>query len=173
MQSAQRKSSLRLCGLCSTLRLCVKPSNHSCAGTVRLLLFLPWVILLASCGTKLPQTIRVSGQVTFDGQPPPGAGSVMFLPIEAGEGFPSRPAGGAFAADGRFKAMTFESDDGLMPGKYLISVECWDTPPSMQGNPGKSHVPKKYQSPQTSGFKLDISPDTRPQEIKLDVVTKG
>jgi hypothetical protein len=130
------------------------------------------VLLLASCGSNLPKTIRVSGQVTFDGQPPPAAGSVLFLPIEAAEGFPSRPASGAFGTDGSFKAKTFEPGDGLMPGKYLLAIECWDTPPSMQGNPGKSHVPKKYQSPQTSEFKLDITRDMGPQEIKLDVVTK-
>jgi hypothetical protein len=42
----------------------------------------------------------------------------------------------------------------------------------MNGAPGKSFIPKKYQSPQTSGFALDITPRTPPQEIKLDIVTK-
>ena len=139
---------------------------------VRHLLILLTVMHLSACGSNLPKTIRVSGRVTFDGQPPPGPGSVYFLPIEAAEGFPSRPASGAFGTDGGFKAKTFEPGDGLMPGKYLLAIECWDTPPSMQGNPGKSHVPKKYQSPQTSGFKLDITRDMGPQEINLDVVTK-
>jgi hypothetical protein len=59
-----------------------------------------------------------------------------------------------------------------MPAKYLISIESWEAPPNMTGNPGKSYVPKKYQSPKMSGFTLDITPRTPPQEIKLDVVTK-
>jgi hypothetical protein len=46
-----------------------------------------------------------------------------------------------------------------MPGKYIMHVESWETPPSMQGPPAKSYVPKKYQSALTSGFKLDITPD--------------
>jgi hypothetical protein len=128
--------------------------------------------LLAGCGSNLPKTIRVSGRVTFDGQSPPGAGKVYFLPIEPAEGFPSRPAKGDYDKEGYFQATTFEPGDGLMPAKYLISIESWDAPPNMSGNPGKSFVPKKYQSPQDSGFKIDITPKTGPQEIKLDVVTK-
>jgi len=133
---------------------------------------LPAMLLLTGCWNNLPQTIRVSGRVTFDGQPPPAMGTIYFLPQEAGEGFPSRPASGPFGTDGQFRATTFEPGDGLMPGKYLMSVECWESPPNMTGAPVKSHVPKKYQSPQTSGFALDITPSTRPQQITLDVVTK-
>lgn len=129
-------------------------------------------LLAAGCGSGLPKTIRVAGRVTFDGQTPPAPGKVYFLPIEPAEGFPSRPAKGDYDKDGYFRATTFEPGDGLMPAKYLISIESWEAPPNMSGNPGKSYVPKKYQSPQTSGFKLDITPRTRPQDIKLDVVTK-
>ena len=129
-------------------------------------------LLGAGCGPNLPKTIRVTGRVTFDGQDPPAPGKVYFLPIEPAEGFPSRPAKGDYDQNGYFRATTFEPGDGLMPAKYLISIESWETAPNMSGNPGTSHVPKKYQSPQTSGFKLDITPRTPPQEIKLDVATK-
>ena len=129
-------------------------------------------LLLTGCGGNLPKTIKVSGRVTFDGHNPPAPGKVYFLPIEPAAGFPSRPANGDYDRDGYFKATTFEPGDGLMPAKYLISIESWDAPPNMSGNPGKSFVPKKYQSPQTSDFKLDITPQTRPQDIKLDVITK-
>ena len=145
--------------------------QHSCTWSDKLLVA-ALVLAAAGCGSDLPQTVKVAGRVTFDGQSPPAAGSVLFLPTEAAEGFPLRPGSGAFAADGQFQAQTFEPGDGLMPGKYLVSVECWDTPPNMQGNPGKSFVPKKYQSPQTSGLKLDITPDMRRQQVSFDVVTK-
>lgn len=135
-----------------------------------------WLLIpclaLTGCWNNLPQTIRVSGRVTFDGRPPPAIGTVYFLPIEAGEGFPSRPATGDFGPDGLFRATTFEPGDGLMPGKYLMAIECWESPPNMSGNPVKSYVPTKYQSPQASGFKLDITPTTKPQQVTLDVVTK-
>ncbi len=129
-------------------------------------------LLLAGCGGNLPKTIKVSGRVTFDGHSPPAPGKVYFLPIEPAAGFPSRPAKGDYDQDGYFRATTFEPGDGLMPAKYLISIESWEAPPNMSGNPGKSFVPKKYQSPQTSEFKLDITPQTKAQEIRLDVVTK-
>ena len=139
--------------------------------------FLCWPVLLmllvaAGCGSGLPQTVKVSGRVTFDGQPPPAAGSILFLPVEPAEGFPLRPGSGAFGTDGKYAAQTFEPGDGLMPGKYLISIECWDFPPEMQGNPGKSYVPRKYQSPQQSGLSIDITPKMRSQQADFDVVTK-
>jgi len=137
-------------------------------------LFLSALLLAAAagCGSGLPQTVRVSGRVTFDGQAPPGPGTVFFLPQEAAEGFPIRPATGEYDKSGYFKAQTFEPGDGLMPGKYTMHVESWETPPSMQGPPAKSYVPKKYQSALTSGFKLDITPKMGPQQINLDVATK-
>src|SRR6478736_4664490 len=92
-------------------------------------------VLISSCGSNLPKTIRVSGRVTFDGQPPPGPGTVYFLPQEASEGFPSRPATGDFDSAGVFKATTFDPGDGLMPGKYTMHIECYQTPPNMEGKP--------------------------------------
>jgi hypothetical protein len=124
------------------------------------------------CGNGLPRTVRVAGRVTFDGQAPPGPGTVYFLPQEASEGFPSRPATGDFDQQGYFKAKTFEPGDGLMPGKYTMHVECYQTPPNMAGKPVKSYVPQKYQSSMTSGFQLDITPKMGPQDVNLDVVTK-
>src|SRR5207244_1962164 len=116
------------------------------------------LVIADGCGNRLPQTVQVSGRVTFDGQAPPGPGTVYFLPQEAAKGFPSRPATGDFDRAGYFKAKTFEPDDGLMPGKYTMHVECYETPPNMEGKPVKSYVPSKYQSAATSGFELEITP---------------
>ena len=146
-------------------RLCVIFSLHCLLLSQALLIFV-------GCGSGLPQTIPVSGRVTFDGQPPPAAGNVQCVPVEAAEGFPLRPASGAFGTDGRYRAQTFDPGDGLMPGKYTLSVECWDVPPDMSGNPSKSHVPKKYQSPKTSGLTLEIKPNMRSQVLDLDLVGK-
>ena len=130
------------------------------------------MLVLAGCGSNLPQTVRVSGRVTFDGKAPPAAGSIYFLPVEAAEGFPSRPAIGEFDASGQYRATTFEPGDGLMPGKYIMHIECWQSPPNLEGNPVKSFVPQKYQAANTSGFKVEITPKMRSQTVDLDVVTK-
>jgi len=129
------------------------------------------VIITAGCGNRLPQTVPVSGRVTFDGQTPPGPGTVYFLPQEAAAGFPSRPATGDFDKEGHFKVKTFEPGDGLMPGKYTMHVECYQTPPNMEGKPVKSYVPSKYQSAATSGFELEITPRMKPQQVDLDLLT--
>jgi hypothetical protein len=136
----------------------------------------PFVALLLAtafgCGTDTPQTVPVTGRVTFDGQAPPGPGSVYFVPQEAAAGFPLRPGTGDFDKEGHFTTTTFDPGDGLMPGKYTMLIECWQVPPNMEGKPSKTYVPKKYQSAQTSGFKLDITPDMGQQTITLEVTTQ-
>jgi hypothetical protein len=129
-------------------------------------------LVALGCGSDLPKMVPVAGRVTFDGQPPPGPGTIYFLPQEAAEGFPSRPATGDFDATGAYRAKTFEPGDGLLPGKYTMHIECYQTPPNMEGKPVKSYVPQKYQSAATSGFTLDITPDMRSQEVNLDILSK-
>ncbi len=124
------------------------------------------------CGSDLPQTIKVTGKVSFDGGPPPGPGVVNFLPTEAAAGFPLRPGNGDFGTDGNYTAYTFEPNDGLMPGKYLVYLECWETPPNMEGKPVKSFLPKKYQAAQSSGFTLDLDTKSSSKVFDLDIVSK-
>lgn len=124
------------------------------------------------CGNGMPRTVPVSGRVTFDGGPPPGPGTVYFLPQEAADGFPSRPATGDFDAQGQYLAKTFDPGDGLMPGKYTMHIECWQTPPNMEGKPVKSFVPSKYQSAATSGFAVEITAELPSKQVDFNVVTK-
>lgn len=135
-------------------------------------LLLATFILVAGCSDGLPKTIHVTGNVKFDGGPPPGPGIVYFLPVEAAEGFPLRPATGDFGADGKYDVMTFKPGDGVMPGKYKIYIECWETPPNMDGKPVKSFVPQMYQNVDTSGFTMDITSDSAAQTADFDVLTK-
>lgn len=135
-------------------------------------IFLAAFVCLAGCGGDMPKTVGVTGSVTFDGQKPPGPGIVYFLPQSAAEGFPLRPGTADFDATGAYKTTTFEPGDGLMPGKYKIYIECWETAPNMEGKPVKSFVPKKFQSGETSGFELDVTVKDRSLEKNFDVVTK-
>ena len=127
---------------------------------------------LTGCGNGMPQTVKVTGKVTFDGKSPPGPGIVYFLPKESAEGFPMRPATGDFGADGFYQTTTFEKNDGVMHGKYKMYIECWEQEPNMEGKPVKSHVTKKYQSAETSGYELDITKETKAKELNLDLATK-
>ena len=130
------------------------------------------ILLITGCGSDLPRTIPVRGKVTFDGGPCPAAGTVWFLPVTAGEGSPLRPATAEFDTGGTFQAGTYNPGDGLLPGKYQVRIDCYQTPPNMEGKPVVSHVPPKYQNAQTSGWELEITGEMQSQEIDFDVMTK-
>jgi hypothetical protein len=67
-----------------------------------------------------------------------------------------------FKADGAYVVTTYDPGDGLLPGTYSVAIECYETPPNMEGKPVKSFIDKKYMSPDTSGFELSVDPKSRP-----------
>jgi hypothetical protein len=68
------------------------------------------------CGKDRP--IKVSGVVTLDGKPLPGA-IVRFVP-ESGGG---REATGTTDSEGSFQLSTYRTNDGALRGSYKITVE--------------------------------------------------
>ena len=76
-----------------------------------------------------------------------------------------------FGPDGRFEVTTIHPGDGLMPGEYQVSVECWEVAPSM--NPAdkpRSFAPDKFQSGATSGLNVVVPADARgPIDVRFDV----
>jgi hypothetical protein len=106
------------------------------------------VAVFAGCsGNDLP-LVPVSGKVTFSGGPCPAAGNVTYTPIEVQAGLPRRPAAGAFNLDGEFQVTSFRPGDGLLPGRYKVSVTCYSglpnpTSPDPWGE--VSYVKKGYQ----------------------------
>jgi hypothetical protein len=123
--------------------------------------------LVAGCGPDRPPTVRVSGTITFDGSPPPTEGMVYFAAQEAAAGLPRRGGRGPFGEDGRFKVTSFDQGDGLVPGTYVVNVECWKAPPMMDDpNAGQSYVADEYfEKPQT----VEIPADKRSHEVNIDV----
>ena len=109
-------------------------------------------ILASGCGPSRPEMVPVSGTVTIDGNVPQGPGSIYFHPVETAPGLPARPATAAFDNSGRWTVKTFEEGDGLIPGRYKVSVECWEVPPNMNGRPVKSRIAARYQSATSSGL---------------------
>lgn len=101
------------------------------------------VLFFVGCGPSRPQTIPVTGRVTFAGQPPPAAGTLFFACTQPAEGYIARPAMGEFDARGVLQVAAFEDVAGLVPGKYEVRVECWKTPPT-EAAPGVSHLPEGF-----------------------------
>jgi len=70
-------------------------------------------LLLLGCGG--PARYRLTGSVTFNGQPVP-AGQILFEPDAAAGN--KGPAGSAFIVDGKYDTGKF----GVVGGKYIITI---------------------------------------------------
>jgi hypothetical protein len=122
---------------------------------------------LSGCGTQGPKVVPVEGTVTFAGGPCPASGTVFFAPVTVPSDLPRRPARGQFDSNGRLTVTSFRADDGLVPGTYRVSVDCWQEPPTDISS-GKSFVPADYHSADVT-----IPRDARGTvRLKIDVPAK-
>jgi hypothetical protein len=106
---------------------------------------------VAGCGGNALSLVPVSGKVTFSGGPCPAAGNVGFTPIEVEPGLPRRPGSGQFREDGTFQVTSFKKGDGLVPGRYRVTVMCFSglpDPTSRDPWGDVSYVPKDFQAPE-------------------------
>jgi len=132
-------------------------------------LFLLCLLLaVAGCGNE-HGTVKVSGKVTVGGDPPPGPGTITFTVVEPASGFPNRPAMAKFEDDGDYAATSYDPGDGLLPGKYKVAVECYETPPNMDGKPVKSFIAKKYMNGETSGLEIDVEPKSSSIDFDIEL----
>jgi hypothetical protein len=122
------------------------------------------LLVAAGCSGDGLTTVPVRGKITFGGGPPPAEGAVFFAPLEVEPGFPRRPGRARFGVDGTYAATSFEQGDGLVPGTYRVSVECWQTPPGMGGSAGVSYVGASFDPPN-----LVVSEEQGPIEHDLEV----
>lgn len=146
------------------------------AGRTRLCCYFGLVIVslftLCGCGPSGPQCVPVSGKVTFNGGKVPGPGFIYFnIDISSGAAS-SRPGTAEFDADGNYTTKSFVPGDGLLPGKYVLRVDCWKTPPNMDGKPIVSYIPDKYQNAAQSGLTLTVEPDLKPVTFNIDLTSR-
>jgi hypothetical protein len=134
----------------------------------------------SGCGddSGLPKRYPVSGTVSHNGKPLE-KGNINFAP----DGPEGRAAGGTIV-DGRYSLTTHDPDDGAVPGKYKVSViakliDASKVDLKIKGASteeakkalatvfpqkvaarasaaGKSLIPSKYSSPETSGLTFEV-----------------
>ncbi len=127
------------------------------------------LLVLVGCGSRgedkwlsqRPKTVPAQGVVTYKGAPVDGA-QINFVPQqEAGTA-----AYAMSGEDGEFKLSSFGSNDGVVPGEYVVTIskmvsETILNPVDPNGPPvGRKEqylVPKNYASVATSGLKATIS----------------
>ena len=125
--------------------------------------------LISGCDSRGLPLVPVNGKITYEKGDWPKPGVIYFTGADIAKGLPLRPAVGRFDIHGNIVVTSFEEGDGLVPGRYKLGVECWEIPPGMNGSPGKSYVPKKYQSAATSGLEAVAEQGARHVELNIDI----
>ncbi|MDO4583270.1 MAG: hypothetical protein Q4E67_04760 [Planctomycetia bacterium] len=115
-------------------------------------LFLVLVALTVGCGSREdgPPVAQVSGKVTYQGKPV-SSGTIWFTPKDTG----LLPARGILRSNGTYQLEIAEKGiRGAYVGEYGIWVDTRIV--SEDGPPQPSLLPKKYESPETSGLTATI-----------------
>jgi hypothetical protein len=116
--------------------------NDSKTKRSRCALGLAVVGALLGCGSEGAEYAPVSGVVTLDGKPFPGA-AVMFSPTGgAKDGKRGLASYGVADAAGRFELMTQRRDVGAVPGAHLVEVTAPADRPPLPPNQQKVEIPE-------------------------------
>ncbi len=112
--------------------------------------------VLAGCGEGFPDTVRVRGKVTYQGEPL-SEGTIAFHPAGPRGEQLYRPAVGVIA-DGAYQLQSFRHGDGVMPGEYAVVIESYEGGPTAEDpdRPQNWLIPRKYGNPATSGLTATI-----------------
>jgi hypothetical protein len=125
------------------------------------------VAAVAGCGTNDKPLVQVTGRVTYGGGAWPFPGYITFSPLESSASMPARPGSGPFGVDGKYVAGSYQSGDGLLPGKYHVSVSCL-APESATNPPTDSqYVPAEFT---TEELLVEAGQDAI--EVDIDVPKK-
>jgi hypothetical protein len=89
--------------------------------------------LIAIGGCNNSPVVPVSGKVVFLSRDQPKVCRLTFLPIEDASSGSVRAGGATMAADGTYSVTPYQGVEGLLPGRYKISVDYYDLKPG--GNP--------------------------------------
>jgi hypothetical protein len=128
--------------------------------------------LLALGCNRNPQTVPVTGTVTYQGKPL-ATGTIIF------ESPGSRPATGKIVDGQITEVTTFEPGDGAPPGKHAIAIQSIaETSSAVAADPSAktsagymqatSLLPDKYGAPSTSGLSADIQAGMGPLKFELE-----
>ncbi len=126
-------------------------------------------LMIPGCNSRGLPIVPVHGKITYGKGDWPKPGVVYFTGKDAAKGLPLRPAVGRFDVHGNLVVTSFEKGDGLLPGRYKLGIECWEVPPGMNGSPGKSYVPKKFQSAATSGLEVTADQNAGRVDLNIDI----
>ncbi len=145
--------------------------NTSTPKTVACVLLLAVLLVFAGCGERLPETVPVSGRVTWQGEPL-GEGRIVFHPQAVAKGLRERPAIGELDEQGRFALSTFRTGDGAVPGDYRVCVFSYVSDQASAEDDVSIpetvwRIPQRYGNPQQSGLTATIPAGSKPLSLEF------
>ncbi len=122
---------------------------------------------LTGCGPGGPEMARVSGTVSYQGEPL-SKGSISFVSTE-----PGRPNASGPIVDGSYTLQTREPNDGAELGEYKIAITDIDPDAANTALPGEpielvSTLPEKYQNPDQSGLTRTVESGRNTFDFNLE-----
>lgn len=127
-------------------------------------------VTLLGCNTDEFGMVPVSGTITFDGGQPPAHGRISFAPSETFGDLPNRPGMARFGADGKFTVTSFKPGDGLIPGRYRVTISCLSGLPDISQRDASASI--SYIAPDYEPDELVIEPGSGPRVVNYDVPLK-
>ena len=124
-------------------------------------------LLAAGCSDNGGR-VQVVGRVQLNGKPLT-QGLIVFFPAESNIGL--RPCSSNIGADGRYRLGSLKPEDGIKPGKYLVSFDVWGVEERGQMNWDKKALPEKYFFCDKSGLSAEVT-DQPLQEFNFELTTK-
>jgi hypothetical protein len=116
----------------------------------------------SGCGAKrppVPELSPVSGKITFEGKPVPGA-KIVFIPANEDPKKPPETRPAAESDDAGNYSLMWDENEGAPPGNYKVIIMAFKQvdeeddevkPPSL--------IPERYSSPKLSGLKAVVKED--------------
>jgi hypothetical protein len=116
--------------------------------------------VLVGCSEKGPKTVPVYGTITFAGREAPKTCQIYFTPVKV-EGL-IRPTVAERQSNGSYKAKSFSTSRGILPGTYKVLVTYYELKPGKDPNKETNWDEKKYDDgelvvePTSSGVEHNI-----------------
>lgn len=138
--------------------------------------------IVVGCGgdTGKPKLGRVSGKVTYKGQPVT-KGIVSFVPSGGPGAETGQAATGEIGPDGEYTLTTFDKGDGAVLGEHKVLVQSREDDPSLSGGgmpipdsrgnfnikPPKYLVPQKYETADQTPLRFTVKEGSNSYNIEL------
>ena len=122
------------------------------------------VLLVAASGCGESRYVRVSGRLTYKGEPIPNT-YVTFAPDDG-----SRPSRGKTDADGKFALHVQPRHEGVVRGMHTVFLT-YNPPPPGEETAAEKHLQQviaRYSDSKTTSLRYEVTHDGQFIEIKLD-----